>query len=50
MAHVVVALPEAVGTRNVEILQSYTRGFRANRLAKVRRQIRALFFNTQPYG
>ena len=43
MANVVVALLEAVGTRNVEILQRYIRGFRANRLAKVRRQIRTLF-------
>ena len=36
MANSVAALPEAVGTRSVEIPQSYTRGFRANSLAKVR--------------
>ena len=43
MANLVVALPEAVGTRSVEILQSYTRGSRAPRLAKVRPPIHALF-------
>ena len=43
MAKLVVALPEAVGTRSVEILQSYTRGFRAPRLAKVRPQTITVF-------
>ena len=43
MAKSVAVLPEAVGTRSVEILQSYTRGSRAPRLAKVKPQIHALF-------
>ena len=46
-ANVVVALPVARGTRNVGVPQSYTRGFRALRLATVRPHIHALFFHTQ---
>ena len=43
MAKSVAVLPEAVGTRSVEILQSYTRGFRVPRLAKVRPQSSSAF-------
>ena len=39
MAKSVVVLPEVAGTISVEILQSYTRGFRAPRLAKVRTEV-----------
>ena len=39
MEKLVVVLPEAVGTRSVEILQSYTRGARASRLATQRPQV-----------
>ena len=49
MAKLVVALPEVVGTRSVDFLQSYTRGFRAPGLAKVRPQIR-VFLHTCPYA
>ena len=35
----VVALPEVAGTISVEILRSYTRGFRVPRLAKVTTEV-----------
>ena len=51
MAKSVAVLPEAVGTRSVEIPQSYTRGFRALRLAKkVRPQSRSAFACTNVPG
>ena len=43
LAHLVVALPVAVGTKSVEIPQSNTRGCRAPRLAKVRPQSSSAF-------